>query len=128
MAAFLANYRCGTGAAGAQTLNLALVVSTPMSDPTQAPTVGGVGTITQATNPPLDLNTNISGIVHMLNGPTAVAMAGTSVTGQQNFQGVLVLPQGWGKPGSVTYWYARDGQPVHVGPVDAQPVKAQNAA
>jgi hypothetical protein len=103
MSAFLANYRCGSGAAGAQTLELRLLVATPLSDPEQAPTVHGLGTITQATNPPLDLTTNISGIVHMVNGPTAVAMVGTSVSGQQNFQGVLVLPNGWGKPGSATY-------------------------
>ena len=128
MAAFLAKYRCGSGLAGAQTLHLDLVVSTPMSDPAQAATVGGIGTITQATNPPLDLKTNVSGIVHMLNGPTAVAMVGTSVAGQQNFQGVLVLPDGWGQAGSATYWYARDGQTVNVGPVDAEPVPEQTTS
>lgn len=125
--AFLANYRCGSGLAGAQTLTLELVVSTPFSSP-QTTTVGGIGTITQATAPPLDLRTNISGVVHALNGPIAVAMTGTAGSGQQNFQGVLVLPNGWGKPGSATYWYLRDGQQIHVGPVDAEPIAAENAA
>jgi hypothetical protein len=126
--AFLANFRCGTGAPGAQTLVLNLLVSTPLGKPPQAPTVGGIGTITQATNPPLDLRTNITGVVHAMNGQLAVAMIGTDVTGAQNFQGVLVLPKGWGQPGSATYWYVREGQQISVGPVDAEPIAAEQAA
>lgn len=125
--AFLANYRCGSGAAGAQTLTLNLVVATPFADP-QTTTVHGIGTITQATNPPLHLTTNISGFVHALNGPLAVAMTGTSSDGQQNFQGVLVLPHGWGKPGEATYWYIRDGRQIFVGPVKAERYEAEAAA
>lgn len=127
MAAFLANFRCGTKAAGAQVLTLELVVSTPMGK--TAPTsVNGLGTITQATSPPLDLRTNISGVVHSLNGPiVTVAMTGTA-GGHQNFQGVLVLPNGWGKAGSVSYSYLRDGEQIFVGPVDAEPIEAQRAA
>lgn len=125
--AFLANYRCGSGMAGAQTLTLDLVVSTPFGQG-QSTTVSGVGRITQATNPPLNLVTFIKGVVHMLNGPTAVAMTGTSITGEQNFQGVLLLPHGWGKPGSATYIYVRDGEQIDVGPVNAEPIAAEKAA
>ena len=125
--AFLANYRCGSGMAGAQTLTLELLVSSRL-DKTGSVTVTGIGTITQAINPPLNLQTFIKGVVHMLNGPTAVAMTGTSVTGEQNFQGVLLLPNGWGKPGSASYVYVRDGEQIDVGPVDATPIAAEKAA
>jgi hypothetical protein len=113
---------------GARTLNLELVVSTPYDNPGLT-SVNGLGTIYQPTNPPLDIKTKISGIIHMLNGPTSVAMTGTSfITGAENFQGVLVLPDGWGKPGSASYRYVRDGQQVDVGPVEAKPVAAVAAA
>ncbi len=126
--AFLANYRCGTDMAGAQTLTLNLVVATPIGQ--QEPeTVNGLGTITQAISPPLNLSTQISGVVHSLNGPLIVAaMVGRSFAGEQNFQGVLALPDGWGKPGTATYWYVVDGQQIHVGPVPAEPIAAQKAA
>jgi hypothetical protein len=127
--AFLANYRCAAaGMDGAPTLTLELVVSTPYNNPGLT-SVTGLGTITQSTNPPLYIKTKISGIIHMLNGPTSVAMTGTSfITGAENFQGVLVLPHGWGKPGSASYRYVRDGEQVDVGPVEAKPIAAEAAA
>lgn len=126
--AFLANYRCATGMDGARTLTLELVVSTPYDNPGLT-SVNGLGTITQPTNPPLNIKTKISGIIHMLNGPTSVAMTGTSfITGAENFQGVLVLPDGWGKPGSASYRYVRNGEFVDVGPVEAKPIAAEAAA
>jgi hypothetical protein len=127
--AFLANYRCAVaGLLGAQALTLELVVSTPFDNPGLT-SVNGLGTITQSTNPPLFIKTKISGIIHMLNGPTSVAMTGTSfITGAENFQAVLVLPNGWGKPGSASYRYTRDGQQIDVGPVPAEPIAAEAAA
>ncbi len=131
MAAFLANFQCGTGAAGAPALTLNLVVSNPMTDdqPPQPFAVGGIGTITQAVNPPVDVTTNISGITHPAGGGTVAAMIGVPAPGTQtNFQGVLVLPQGWGQDGTITYRYLRDGQFVNVGPVPARPIAAEKAA
>jgi hypothetical protein len=127
--AFLANYRCATpGLLGAPDLNLELVVSSPFDEPGLT-SVHGLGKLFQSTSPPLNLATKISGIVHMLNGPTSVAMTGTSfITGAENFQGVLVLPHGWGKPGSASYRYVRDGRQIDVGPVPAEPVAAEAAA
>jgi len=127
--AFLANYRCAAkGMLGAYTLNLELVVSSPLDNPGLM-SVNGLGTITQATHPPFYLKTKISGIIHMLNGPTSVAMTGTSfITGQENFQGVLVLPHGWGKSGSVSYRFIRGGEQIDIGPVEAEPVAAESAA
>jgi hypothetical protein len=127
--AFLANYRCAApGMVGAYTLTLELVVSSPLDNPGLT-SVTGLGTITQATHPPFYLKTRISGIIHMLNGPTSVAMTGTSfITGVENFQGVLVLPHGWGKPGSASYRFVRNGEQIDVGPVDAEPIAAEAAA
>jgi len=127
--AFLANYRCAApGMVGAYTLNLELVVSSPLDNPGLT-SVTGLGTIFQATHPPFILKTRISGIIHMLNGPTSVAMTGTSfITGAENFQGVLVLPNGWGKPGSASYRFIRNGEQHDVGPVPAEPVAAEAAA
>jgi hypothetical protein len=113
---------------GAPDLNLELVVSTPFDEPGLT-SVHGLGRVFQSAGPPFNLATKISGIIHMLNGPTSVAMTGTSfITGAENFQGVLVLPHGWGKPGSASYRYVRDGEQVDVGPVEAKPVAAVAAA
>lgn len=128
--AFLANYRCaaGGGMVGGPVLNLELVVSSPLDEPGLT-SVHGLGKLFQSTSPPLNLKTKISGIIHMLNGPTAVAMTGTSfITGAENFQGVLVLPHGWGKRGSASYRYVRNGEQIDIGPVDAEPVAAESAA
>jgi hypothetical protein len=48
-------YRIGTGAPGAQTLSLNLLVSTPQHE------VSGTAAITQATNPPLDVHADVWG-------------------------------------------------------------------
>ena len=52
---FPVSYRIGTGAPGAQSLALHLLVSTPDTK------VNGTAAITQATNPPLDVHSDVWG-------------------------------------------------------------------
>lgn len=52
---FPVNYLIGTGAAGAPVFRLSLLVNAPDK------TVNGMGRISQATNPPLDVRSNVNG-------------------------------------------------------------------
>lgn len=52
---FLVTYEIGTGLAGAPTFQLTMTVDTPTE------TINGTGKITQATNPPIDVTTNLTG-------------------------------------------------------------------
>lgn len=52
---FLVSYRIGTGAPGAPTLNLSLAVNTVHK------TIHGIGEITQAVNPPVEILSRVDG-------------------------------------------------------------------
>ncbi|TMU71836.1 DUF1842 domain-containing protein [Pseudomonas fluorescens] len=108
-------YRIGTGASGAQSLSLNLLVSTPQHE------VSGTAAITQATNPPLDVHADVWGKYTYMT----VMSPGVSkilITAQGNHGGPgsnsiigfklhLVVDTDW-KDGVANYQYF-DGQRWH---------------
>lgn len=69
---FLVNYQVGTGEPGAPTLNLSLAVNTSHK------TIHGVGEITQAVNPPVDVHTKVDGTylpIRIMGNPSLLVEA-----------------------------------------------------
>ena len=117
---FLSNYRIGTGAPGAFTLDLNMMVDAPQKNEI------GTAKITQAVNPPLDLQTAVHGSYDKMGTQIVAYMKGDQlVAGAVEFQAALVVPE-WGQPGYASYFWVDDkGQKHHIGPVPANPIKEQ---
>jgi hypothetical protein len=113
-------FTIGTGQPGAPTLKVILSV------PYNSSIVSGHGTLTQATNPPLQGNTSFSGVVHTLGFgppppkqiysltgvPVPPAMATTYV-----MQLFIVLDGVWGTKGTATYSYLVGHHPPELPPI-----------
>jgi len=96
----------GTHAPGAPTLQAVL------STPANSSTVSGHGTLTQATNPPLNINNAFHGVVHALGLGPAVqiyALQGAAIPpllGAPHVTNLVITLQGvWGDKGTATYTY-----------------------
>jgi hypothetical protein len=115
-AAFPTCYRIGTGLPGAPTLTVQWVVSTIHQ------TVSGVGTVTQAVNPPLNLHVNMHGHYMMDGDEVWVTAVGAKPGGAIMVR--LILPDGWGKPGKADFrWYANNRFGDSGGNVPAAPCR-----
>ncbi|HEY0554442.1 MAG TPA: DUF1842 domain-containing protein [Thermoanaerobaculia bacterium] len=69
---FLVKYQVGTGAPGAPALNLSLAVNTVHK------AIHGIGEITQAVNPPVDVHTRVDGTylpILIMGGPSILVEA-----------------------------------------------------
>jgi uncharacterized protein DUF1842 len=138
---FLVNYQVGTGAPGAPTLNLSLAVNAAHR------TLHGIGEITQAVHPPVDVDTRVDGTylpILILGNPSLLVEAsgmppvhwpdrrrqgpGTAIL--PNFFLRMVL-QDWESGGTAYYRYqSSEGQWVEVNdvPVKKVDVSAGQAA
>lgn len=123
---FLTKYQVGTGAPGAPTLNLSLAVNTVHK------TVHGVGEITQAVNPPVDVHSRVDGTyleITIMGSPSllveATGMPHVHWPDRRKSQGhgPVILPnlflrmilQSWEGGGTAYYRYQNaDGQWVEV--------------
>ncbi len=111
-----------TGAAVAQTLHGVLTV------PQNSSSVSGHGTLTQATNPPLNVHNAFSGVVHALGLGKAqqiYSLSGSAIPpllGAPHVTQLLIVLDGiWGTAGKATYTYVTGSSfhevtdvPVHV--------------
>lgn len=129
---FLVHYTIGSGAMGAPTLNLSLAVNTVHK------TIHGIGEITQAVNPPVDVHTRVDGTylhIQILGSPSllveATGMPPVHWPDRRRPQGPgpVILPnfflrmvlQGWESGGTAYYRYQNaEGEWVEV---DDVPVK-----
>lgn len=112
---FPVSYRIGTGLPGAQSLSLSLLVSTPDKH------VTGTAAITQATNPPLDIDSDVWGeYTYMTVMKPAVSKILITAQGNHggpgsnsivNFKIHLVVGEDW-REGVANYEYF-DGQRWH---------------
>ncbi|MFJ2279990.1 DUF1842 domain-containing protein [Pseudomonas sp. NPDC087803] len=112
---FPVSYRIGTGAPGAQSLALHLLVSTPNTK------VNGTAAITQATNPPLDVHSDVWGeytyLTVMSPGVSKILVTaqgnhgGPGANSIVNFKVKLVVGTDW-REGVANYSYF-DGQRWH---------------
>ena len=113
---FIVSYKIGTGAMGAPTLTLALTVNTTNQ------TLGGLGEITQAVNPPVDVHTRVNGtytewiirdvanaMIEATGTPVVIWPAGAGIGPviPPNFH-LRMLLQGW-ESGTATYSYLNSG-------------------
>jgi len=101
------DFRIGTGLAGAKSLHAILTV------PDKSSMVHGTGLLTQAVNPPLRIESHLSGVVHAtgvgpakqifaLHGsPIPPGLLGTPVITDH----LIVLDGVWGTKGTATYAY-----------------------
>ena len=128
---FIVSYKIGTGAMGAPTLTLALTVNTTTNS------LSGLGEITQAVNPPVDVHTRVMGtysemiimdsasvLVEATGYPVVIWPAGAGIGPviPPNFSLRMVL-QGW-QSGTATYSYLNaEGEWV---PVENVPVEMIN--
>ena len=133
---FLVKYQVGTGAPGAPTLNLSLAVNSVHK------TIHGIGEISQAVNPPVDVHTRIDGTylpILIMGSPSLLVEA----TGMPQVHwpdrrrpqgpGPVILPnlflrmvlQGWDGGGTAYYRYQNaEGQWVEVSDVPVKKVDA----
>ncbi|MCX2546702.1 MULTISPECIES: DUF1842 domain-containing protein [Pseudomonas] len=112
---FPVSYRIGTGQPGAQSLALNLLVSTPQHE------VSGTSAITQATNPPLDIDSDVWGeytyLTVMKPGVSKILITAEGNEGGPgsnsivNFKIQLVVGTDW-REGVANYEYF-DGQRWH---------------
>lgn len=123
---FIVSYKIGTGAMGAPTLTLALTVNTTNQ------TLSGLGEITQAVNPPVDVLTRLEGtytemiimdvarvVVEAKGYPAWPVGAGIGPVFQPNFNLHMVL-EGW-QSGTATYSYLNaEGEWVNVANVPVE--------
>lgn len=116
---FVVSYRIGTDAPGAPTFETHLAVDTPNRR------VSGLGTITQAVNPPLDVRTRLDGdftymtvmprnthILVTLTGFPVAHLApegGIGPVALPNARLRMVLEEDW-KSGVASYEYTTDGR------------------
>ncbi|MFJ4194185.1 DUF1842 domain-containing protein [Pseudomonas sp. NPDC089534] len=122
-------YRIGTGQPGAQSLALNLLVSTPQQE------VTGTAAVTQATNPPLDVHSDVWGeytyLTVMKPGISKILITaqgnhgGPGSNSIVNFRVHLVVGTDW-KEGVANYQYLNGTQWVEVNNVPAhlQPVQS----
>jgi uncharacterized protein DUF1842 len=137
---FLVNYQVGTGAPGAPTLNLSLAVNAAHR------TLHGIGEITQAVHPPVDVHTRVDGTylpILILGSPSLLVEASGMPPvhwpdRRRQGPGTVILPnfflrmvlQGW-ESGTAYYRYQNtEGQWVEVNdvPVKKVDVSAGQAA
>ncbi len=117
---FLSEYRLGTGAPGAPAVDLNLAVDAPSKKES------GLGKITQAVNPPLNMDEFVHGSYDQLQNQIVATLTGVpapAAGAEVNFGASLVLPA-WGKPGEASFWYRDgDGRIQQIGPVPARPIQ-----
>lgn len=115
-AVFPVCYRGGTGLPGAPMLTLQLVVSA------ENEMVSGVGVLTQAVSPPLNLHVNVHG--HFVQEGKEVIVTAVGAKPGGAVQAVLILPSGWGQPGKADFkWYANNHFGDSGGTVPAAPCR-----
>ncbi len=110
---FISSYSIGTGAPGAPTLKAELSVNTVHE------TVTGIGTLTQAVNPPEELRSYLQGdysYMTVMGQPTRIQVRLTGTPSskkspskdafqtEENIEVVMVLDEGW-KSGTANYKY-----------------------
>ncbi|UQS17695.1 DUF1842 domain-containing protein [Pseudomonas sp. HS6] len=127
---FPVSYRIGTGLPGAQSLLLNLLVSTPQHE------VSGGATVTQATNPPLDIHSDVWGeytyLTVMKPGVSKILITAEGNHGGHgsnsiiNFKIRLVVGTDW-KEGVANYqylngthWVEVNNVPVHLAEVQSK--------
>lgn len=131
---FLVNYRVGTGAPGAPTLNLSLAVNAAHK------TLHGIGEITQAVNPPVDVETRVDGTylkIQIMGSPSLLVEASGMPPvvhwpdRRRQGPGTVILPnfflrmvlQDWESGGTAYYRYQNaEGQWVEVNDVPVKKV------
>lgn len=115
-AVFPVCYRCGTGLPGAPTLTILGSVSTQISE------ISATGVVTQAVSPPLNLHATMRGAFIWDGKSVEVHAVGYSREGFVTL--VLILPDGWGKPGKASFsWYTKGHHGDSGGNVPAAPCK-----
>lgn len=131
---FLVNYQVGTGEPGAPTLHLSLAVNAAHK------TLHGIGEITQAVNPPVDVHTRVDGTflsILIMGSPSllveASGMPRVHWPDRRRGQGPgpVILPnlflrmvlQGWESGGTAYYRYQNaEGEWVEVNDVPVKKV------
>jgi len=114
---YLAQWRIGTGAPGAPTLDLKTVVSAPTHH------LQGAGDITQAVNPPLNVHSIITGNFSHMGAAVTISLTGVPNQGAgMNFEGHLYLANGWNNDGIATCRYLNDGTWHEIDNVKATPL------
>jgi len=131
---FLVNYQVGTGEPGAPTLNMHLAVNIAHR------TIHGIGEITQAVNPPVDVHTRVDGTflpILIMGGPSllveATGMPPVHWPDRRRLQGPgpVILPnfflrmilQSWEGGGTAYYRYQNaEGEWVEVSDVPVKKV------
>jgi len=131
---FLVNYQVGTGAPGAPTLNLSLAVNAAHR------TLHGIGEITQAVHPPVDVHTRVDGTylpIQIMGSPSLLVEASGMPPvvhwpdRRRQGPGTVILPnfflrmilQDWKSGGTAYYRYQNaEGQWVEVNDVPVKKV------
>lgn len=131
---FLVHYTIGSGAMGAPTLNWSLAVNTVHK------TIHGIGEITQAVNPPVDVHTRVDGTyltILIMDNPNilveATGMPPVHVVDRRrpHGPGLVILPnfflrmvlQSWESGGTAYYRYQNaEGEWVEVNDVPVKKV------
>lgn len=115
-------YQVGTGLAGAPTLQLNLVVSTPTHK------VSGIGQITQAVNPPKDIHSELSGVYsEMTVMPNTTHIQVRLASPQPGAMDVLlVLAKDW-KSGEGEFSYRDGANTVNITKATAKQVACGSA-
>ncbi|SPE37280.1 conserved hypothetical protein [Candidatus Sulfopaludibacter sp. SbA3] len=120
---YLAQWRIGSGAPGAPTLDLKTVVSAPTHH------MQGAGDITQAVNPPVNVHTLVTGTFSQMGQAVVISLTGIPQlgTGIENFQCHLYLANGWNQEGVASYRFMNNGTWHQVENVKATPLHAEQA-
>lgn len=130
---FLVNLQAGTGAPGAPTLNLSLAVNAAHR------TLHGIGDITQAVHPPVDVHTRVDGTylpIQIMGSPSLLVEASGMPPvhwpdRRRQGPGTVILPnfflrmilQDWENGGTAYYRYqSAEGQWVEVNDVPVRKI------